>query len=480
MNIKIKHKLFSTLLLTGVVVGASLFFFLQWNFDRGFLNYVKSQELEQMDRLSGQLSAYYNHHGNWQFITQNHPLWQRLHTNALSPPQMGEGFGNLGRENRGASPSPPPGLMPPRDPRGLGPRIILFDADKKRIIGGPSSDVGKNLSLRPISYEEKVIGYLGLMPVREISYSGDLLFLEQQTESFILITVVIVALSLLLSYPVTIQLLRPINALTEGTRKLIAGQFKTRIPVTTGDELGRLSDDFNILAMTLEKNEHNRQQWVADISHELRTPLSVLRGEIEALQDGIRQAEPQTVDAIHREIMRFERLVGDLYELSMSDIGALNYKYMEVNPVGILQETTEMFEQRFRQKELKLSTDLEVAVSSLILADPDRLQQLFANLLENSLRYTDAPGRLEVKLEREKDYLAIHFLDSCPGVSSGQLPKLFDRLYRVERSRNRGTGGVGLGLAICKNIVEAHQGRIEAGKSPLGGVWVKIKLPLSS
>jgi two-component system, OmpR family, sensor histidine kinase BaeS len=480
VRFRIRHKLFATLLLTSVIVAAGLFFFLQWNFDRGFLNYVKSQEMEQLDRLAVQLTGYYATNGSWQFIAQNHHLWRKMHEDT-SPIRPIEERG--AREEDVAFPShpplPPPGILPPRASRDLGPRIVLFDADRKWIIGGPSDEtIRKNLTMRPITHEGKTIGYLGLIPLKELSHSGDLLFVEQQTESFVLITILMVGLSLFLTFPVTIHLLRPINSLTDGTRKLIAGHFKTRIPVTTGDELGRLSDDFNILAMTLEKNEKNRQLWVADISHELRTPLAILRGEVEALQDGIRQPEPETIAALHGEIIHLERLVNDLYELTMSDIGALNYKRVEVNPAGILIGTIELFEQRVSQKGLELITDLAIDNSCSLLADPDRLQQLFTNLLENCLRYTDAPGKIKVNLKVGKELISIHFQDSSPGVTPAQLPRLFDRLYRIEGSRNRNTGGAGLGLAISKNIVAAHQGTINADSSPLGGIWIKIQLPL--
>lgn len=480
MKIRIRHKLFATLLLTSVIVAIGIFFFLQWSFDRGFLNYVKSQELEQLDRFSVQLTGYYAKNGSWQFIARNHPLWQKINRDTSPFTEVEERLGHeTGRGFPSDHPLPPPRILPPKAPRELGPRIVLFDADRKWVIGGPPDDVRRNnLTMRPVTLEGKTIGYLGLIPFKELSHSGDLLFVEQQTESFVLITMVMMGLSLLLTFPVTIHLLRPINSLTEGTQQLIAGHFKTRISVTTGDELGRLSDDFNILAMTLEKNEKNRQLWVADISHELRTPLAVLRGEVEAIQDGVRQPEPDTMAALHGEIIHLERMVNDLYELSMSDIGALNYKRVAVNPVGILSGTIELFEQRVSQKGLELITDLDEDIFCSLLGDPDRLHQLFTNLLENSLRYTDSPGKIVVKVAIDKDMVSISFQDSAPGVFPEQLPKLFDHLYRGEGSRNRATGGAGLGLAICKNIVDAHQGTIEAGCSPLGGVLIKIQLPL--
>ncbi len=473
MKLKIRYKLFLTLFFTSTIVAAGLFLFLQWNFDRGFLNYLKSQEMSQIDQLAEQLTSYYAQQNDWLFIAQNHPLWRSIHTDVFSstpggpPPPRGR------EREQFRHPAPPP------LDRGIGPRIILFNADKQKIIGGPVDYKGSH-SMRPIHYKNEIIGYLGLIPVTELSHTGDLLFVEQQTETFALVTIAMVGVSMLLTFPVTSHLLRPIKQLTRGTRRLIAGRFNTRIPVSTGDELGQLSADFNILAVTLEENEKARQQWVADISHELRTPLSVVRGEVEALLDGIRQTTPQNLELLHGEIIHLQHLVNDLYELSMSDIGALTYKKIEVDPLGILNESLELFKTRFDEKGLVLSTTLPENYSSFLLADPDRLQQLFTNLLENSLRYTDAPGKLRVSLEQDQEHLQISFQDSAPGVESEHLPKLFERLFRVDPARNRSQSGAGLGLAICKNIIDAHQGEIAAHNSPLGGLEFQITLPLNS
>jgi two-component system sensor histidine kinase BaeS len=461
------------LFLTSTVVAAGLFVFLQWSFDRGFLNYVKGQELEQLDQLAEELTSYYVEKGDWKVLEDNYPLWMRIHRDI---------FFIKGH--------PEPRLQPPDDrfPRPEGPplspgrvweRIVLFDADKQKIVGGPPGDI-EGITLRPILYREKTIGYLGLIPVTELSHSGDLRFVQQQTQTFGLVALVMLAVSILLSFPVAIHLLRPIRQLTEGTLRLIGGKFRTRIPVTTGDELGQLSEHFNILAMTLEKNEKSRQQWVADISHELRTPLAVLRGEVEALQDGIRPVGPKTLDPLHGEIMHLERLVNDLYELSMSDIGALNYKRIAVNPVGILAGTLELFEQRLAGKGVELRASLPRNFQHALLGDPDRLHQLFTNVLENTLRYTDAPGKLDVRVIKKNEHIVIEFQDSSPGVDASQLPKLFERLYRVDQSRHREGYGAGLGLSICLNIVEAHQGTITSYASPLGGLGITIELPLSS
>jgi two-component system sensor histidine kinase BaeS len=482
VKLKIKHKLFFTLLLSSAIVSLALHLFVTSSFERGFKEYVKIQELEQLELLTGHLQEYYQQTGGWNFIVGNHRLWQKLHRETSLPiPPGEEGFAPIAKRPPGPPMSPPSGQEPdlrPGQPGIVGQRLILFDSDKKWIIGG-AGEPQNELQMIPIKQQDTIIGYIGLVPAEKLEFDRDRHFLKQQVETFAFIPVIIVVLSLLLSFPVTIHLLRPINALTKGTRKLIAGRFVTRIPVNTGDELGRLSKDFNTLAMTLENNEKNRKQWVADISHELRTPLSVLRGEVEALQDGIRRPDPQTLGILHGEVMQLERMVSDLYELSMSDVGALNYKRVEVNPIGILEGTVESFEHRLSEKELKLTLHHGGVHSCTLLADPERLQQLFTNLLENSLRYTDGPGMIHVNLMLGKEYLTVTIEDSTPTVPKEHLGQLFDRFYRVEGSRNRKTGGAGLGLAICKNIVEAHEGKITAESSLLGGIMIKIELPLA-
>lgn len=474
MKLNIRHKLFITLLATSTIVASSLFFFLQWSFDKGFLDYVKRQEVEQLESLSKQLASYYAQNDDWGFIAQNDRLWQNIHYQVLSSddePPFGEPVGD-----RDMKIGPPP-----MGTRNIGPRILLYGADKEWIIGGPR-DISpwKSLPLHAIKKSGVVIGYLALIPVRKISHSADLRFVEQQTTTFAGVTLIMLGMSVLLTFPLTTHLLRPIQQLTKGTRKLIGGQFKTRIAVTTKDELGVLSDHFNILAMTLEENEKSRKKWVADISHELRTPLAILQGEIEALQDGIRKPDTKTLSSLHGEVLHLERLVGDLYELSMSDIGALTYKKVVVDPVNILSWTLECFEQRFKAKGVELDQKLTENSGNCILGDPDRLQQLFTNLLENSLRYTSAPGTLSVYTEEEMDKTIIIFEDSAPGVEEFQLPRLFERLYRTDPSRKRNGGGAGLGLSICKNIVEAHRGTITSHASLRGGLKIRIEFPRSA
>jgi two-component system sensor histidine kinase BaeS len=286
-----------------------------------------------------------------------------------------------------------------------------------------------------------------------------------------------ILLSATFAFPLSKRLSRPVLSFRDTARRLAAGDFGARVPTTGSDELGRLGRDINTLAETLERNEQARRRWVADISHELRTPLAVLRAEIEAVQDGVRPLDRAAVDSLHGDVLRMGRLVDDLYELSMTDLGALSYHKSETEPAEVLEEDLNAFRGRFAAAGLSLRLENRLSGSVTLQADEHRLSQLFRNLLRNSLQYTDKDGGLAVTLAREGGDLIVDFEDTAPGVPEESLPHLFERLFRVEVSRSRDKGGAGLGLAICRNIVEAHGGTIEARPSPQGGLWIRMRFP---
>ena len=272
-------------------------------------------------------------------------------------------------------------------------------------------------------------------------------------------------------------LLAPVKRLVEGTHQLAAGNFSTRVATNSQDELGKLAQDFNQLASTLEKNQQMRRDFMADISHELRTPLAVLRGELEAIQDGVRQFTPESVASLQAEVGTLTKLVDDLHQLSLSDEGALAYQKAPVDIVNLLEVAAGAFRERFLARGLRIS--LSLPEHAVVFGDGDRLMQLFNNLLENSLRYTDAGGELQIQGRIDAHTLRLTFSDSAPGVTDAQMGKLFERFYRAEGSRSRASGGSGLGLAICVNIVAAHNGTLHADHSPLGGISVTVSLPLN-
>ncbi len=476
MRLGIKYKLMLIILATISLVVVSINLIGQLSFHRGFIRFVNTTEQARLEQLAGELEKLYVEEGSWDSLRDQPLRWMNLVRGADSdrppPPRIGgrpTGAGNGQRRDRLREP-------PPEKLRHFEARVVLRDADQQILFGFPH--LFEEIEYQPLRHNEETIGQLGLAPQKRLADRLQLQFIKEQKTTFALIALGMVVLAALLTLPITGRLVRPVRILAAATRELTGGNYKVRTPVTTEDELGQLSRDFNILAETLEQNEQARRRWVADISHELRTPLAVLRGEIEALQDNVREVTPQTLTTLHGEVMQLNRLVSDLYELSMSDLGALTYKKKMVSPVAVLKNTVALFQPRLDAHNLNPVLDLGAAEGVEMLADQERLQQLFANLLENSLRYTETGGRLEIRTESSGRRLTIHVLDSAPGVAESDLPQLFDRLYRVESSRSRAAGGAGLGLSICRNIVEAHGGKIEARPSPYGGLWLIINLPL--
>jgi two-component system sensor histidine kinase BaeS len=214
---------------------------------------------------------------------------------------------------------------------------------------------------------------------------------------------------------------------------------------------------------------------MADISHELRTPLAVLRAEIEAIQDGVRPCDGERIGSLHRSVLGMSHLVNDLYELALSDVGALTYHKTAVDLGALLEAALD--DCAGACADTGLTLERAIGEGLRVFADPGRLRQVIDNLLSNARRYTDAGGSVLVRAQRAGDWVALDVLDSAPGVDAERLERLFDRFYRVEESRNRARGGAGLVLAICRTIVQAHGGRISASPSPRGGVWVAVRLP---
>jgi two-component system sensor histidine kinase BaeS len=311
-----------------------------------------------------------------------------------------------------------------------------------------------------------------------VSGGGDVRFESHQIRASWTIGAVCVLLSAVIALWVARRLLRPVRRVAQATHRLAAGEYTSRVVVESGDEVGQLARDFNTLADTLERNERMRRDFLADVSHELRTPLGVLHGELEAIEDGVHTLSPATVKSLQAEVSTLNKLVSDLYDLSLADVGALTYRKAPVDVAELLGTTLDAFAGRLADAGLRLQAGIP-AQALMVLADERRLQQLFNNLMENSVRYTDRGGVLRVRAVAAGDGQAVTvtFEDAAPGVPAEGLARLFDRFSRVEASRSRASGGAGLGLAICRSIVLAHGGHITAAPSPLGGLAMHVHLP---
>jgi two-component system sensor histidine kinase BaeS len=475
----ITAKLFLAILTTCILLLFATHWAVRISFEHDFMNYIKRGNDLRLQMLTDTLAEQYTQHGDWQFLRHNDRMIFQILRSFDRENEHDDGRPGPGGPDRERGPGPQEDAGPPdrpdMPPHGWRTRFWVLD-QQKRVLVGPHSPVPVDGTQRQIKVNNATVGWVIASPVKKLTRNTDINFDRQQRRTSWVIVGLATLLAAIATFPLARGLLAPVKRLVDGTHKLASGDFSTRVKPGSQDEIGRLAQDFNQLASTLEKNQQMRRDFMADISHELRTPLAVLRGELEAIQDGVRQFTPESVTSLQAEVATLTKLVDDLHQLSMSDEGALAYQKKSVDAVSLVEIAAGAFRERFASRNLTLS--LELPESATVFGDPDRLMQLFNNLLENSLRYTDSGGRTLIQLIPRDNTLLLRFADSGPGVSDEQLQRLFERFYRTEGSRNRASGGSGLGLAICLNIVEAHGGAIHAAHSPFGGVSITVELPL--
>lgn len=461
---KIRHKLFLVFVLSNILLIGSMWQVFQWSFDRGFVSYATERDRDFLEQMSNRTANLYHYYNSWAFLIREHEMekdWIQAkleNYNSLSPPPRTP---NLDM------------IYPSQYYR---KRFLLFDQDKQPIIGGSKFT---DAETHAVVVNKKVVGYVGLRSIKELIQDQTLRFVRQQGEAFLLISAFMLTIAALLTWPLAQWLSRPICVMRDATKKLAAGEFETRIDVKGSDELSHLSCDFNHLASALESTREARKRWIADTAHELRTPVAILRGEIEAMQDGIIPVTPESLGSLQQETLHLARLIDDLNQLSMHDFGSIDYSMAETNLNDLLESAVQSMVLPFNEAGLELSMKANGRSPIMINGDTDRLYQLFVNLMNNSLKYTDAPGRLTVTLSKSQKTAVILFEDSAPGVSEENKEKIFDTFFRIENSRNRATGGRGLGLAICSKIVAGHQGKISAYHSPDNGLGIRIELPIN-
>ncbi|MRS97810.1 HAMP domain-containing protein [Ralstonia pickettii] len=494
----ITSKLFVALFMLSIVVALAMGAAVRWRFDANFLDYVNAREAERMASLAQVVEAAYTQHGNWDFLRDDRIAWFRLlrregaraRANGMGEDRFdlppGHRFDPIppGMDKDAPPPPGPPtaGRMPPHPP-GEPPTphspIWLLDAQRNVIIGdGPP--LGPNARLQELRHNGQTVGWLAMPPRMRVPEGADQAFQAQQLRATWIIAGLSVLLAALVAVLLARGLLAPMRRLTVAARRMADGDYATRVDVHSRDELGELAADFNHLAASLETNQKMRRQLTADISHELRTPLAVLRGELEALEDGVRPLTATSLASLQAEVSTLNKLIDDLYELSLADVGALAFHMEPLDLADTVCSAVQGFTPRLMEKRIALQLDVPAAPShaTMVKGDAQRLRQVMQNLLENTLRYTDAGGTLRVHVHQEGGWQQIDVQDSAPGVPEAMLPRIFDRLFRVDASRSRAQGGAGLGLSLCQTIVAAHAGTIEARHSPLGGLWIAIRLPV--
>lgn len=532
IRLPIASRLFIAVLLTTLIISLVGLLMLHLTMQKGFSRYVAEVEMQRLDLLVDTLANQYQRHGNWQKAMQasatagripvervqkgwlryqyeqvlRYNLKRRLEdryargnntrgsyfeTGSLvsplsiapyifddqpfgSPEPIASNQGAANTTDKTTVPARMRPMAPGIDRLGLGGRLALYDSNNDYVAGFKAKD---SLPTRPIKVNSHIVGYLGIQPALDPEDTLSVNFFSAQSRYVLWIGLACFLVSAIVSLLLASHFRRPIGQLLDAASELTHGNYQQQIVIERNDELGDLAHAINQLSRILNQHEQSRKQWVADTSHELRTPISVLQAQIEAMLDGVRQATPTQLQAMQRQILTLKKLVQDLNELAKADVGQLQCHFRRCNPWNIVLQEIESFEEKFSLKKL----DIEVTPPSQeidLVIDPDRIRQVVANMLENSWRYTDEDGSIGLSVNINDNFWQLLIDDSPPGLTDEELKHIGERFYRVDSSRNRATGGSGLGLALSRQIIEAHHGEIKFRHSPLGGLRVILALPL--
>jgi two-component system sensor histidine kinase BaeS len=495
---RIQNKLITIFFLTSVVLVVTQVLVMQWSIGKGMIDYVNERELKALSGVASSLAELYQKEGSWQKISENHRGFKKIIDKGLVDSEFSPAQGNR-PPIRPRRPRPDVGQNQPQSnghpirgqggpngpPRGRGGppafevSYALLDVDKTLIAGLYSADL--SFSYIDILVEEKIIGFLAVSKRVQLTAGYELNFVKEQQRYILLIALGLVLIAMLIAMPLAAHFVKPIKLLTAAMSKLSLGDYQQRIDLKRKDEFAQLTRDFNELAATLEQNEQARKRWLADISHELRTPVAILKGEMEAMLDGVRPLSLERIQSSSEEIAQLEQLLDDLHELTRNDLGSMHYRKDSVDLIALLYEVAAQYHTLLLESgiDVKFAVLPEVAI---IFADVKRLRQLLGNIITNTIKYACEGDTLKMTVELSQDTKEYHLRieDNGLGVDKNNLPHLFEYLFRVEDSRNRETGGSGLGLSICKKIVEAHHGKISAFASDLGGLGILIVLPKES
>jgi two-component system, OmpR family, sensor histidine kinase BaeS len=410
--------------------------------------------------LVAALESYYRENGSWQGV-------EVIFNTPGSHGRMGQGFGRQGMG----------GMM--------NQRLILAGADGRLIYDTNDPQVDGQLveSQQKSSIELKsgnrTVGYL-LTEGGVTFQAEDQTILTQRLDNAARVAALIAGgFSLLLSMLLAYTLLRPVRDLTGAAQSLASGKLSHRVKVRGDDELTALGKAFNQMAESLQQAELSRREMTADIAHELRTPLAVQRAHLEAIQDGIYPLALETLEPILEQNHTLARLVEDLRTLALADAGQLELNFGRHDLEELAAHIVERFQPQANARKIELCLEPPTEPLPEVWIDINRIEQVVTNLVTNALRYTPEGGSIILKLERIPEAILLSIKDSGPGIPPEDLPHIFERFYRAGHSRSRVEGGTGIGLAIARQLAEAHGGRLEVYNHPKGGALFTLWLPVA-
>ena len=464
MRLSIGTRLFLAMLLAIAVLTGLGGALIRWTLREDVATPEQARAREPLDGLEALIAARYREHHDWSFLPAEaapRRAWLREAWARAEPPPTAQ-----------------------RSEPSLAYRLALIDRDRHLLSGAVASPplvalASIDTRARRLVVDGQTVGALIVARPQTPADGLAVAFLIDQQMNLLIVTVLGLLLSAVAAALLAAGFRRPILQLVAGARRLEAARYDTRLPVLRRDELGELAVAFNHLAARLQGAEASRRQWVIDTSHELRTPLAVLRGQLEALADGIRPPSPENLALLMRHVDSLTRRVGELSELARANLGPLQYEKTRTNVWQLVSETFGAFAQRFAAA--GLHAELGAAPShSTVDCDAERIRQVLTNLYENCARYVSPGGRIAVSGLITGAELRVSIDDSAPGVAGPELARLGERFFRTDAARARRVGGAGIGLSLCRQIAKAHGGSLDFSTSPLGGLRVTLTLKLEA
>lgn len=426
-----------------VAVGA-IFLFVSRTSTSEIGRFGERSEQARFGRLAFELNRYYNDHGDWEGIQPYVEQWGSLY----------------------------------------GRRVILTDSNGTVVADSQGELIGKQYVPDtpgmpfPSPLESGSAGILYMSPEPSAVFPSPLTLSQAVSHYIIWGALLAIVVAFLITYFLSRRISAPVKALTVAARQMGQGDLSQRVVSKDKGELGELAQAFNSMAENLERDEQLRRNMIADIAHELRTPLSNLKGYLEALNDGIIKPDSDSIRSLDEEANLLSRLVNDLQELSLAEAGELKLDCEIQNITRILKQAVAARQTQAAAKGVSLSADLPRKLPRVNI-DAHRISQVLLNLIDNAITHTPGGGTIKISAGKHDNWLKINVVDTGEGIPAKDMPNVFERFYRVDKSRTRSTGGAGLGLAIAKSLVEAHGGNIEVQSQEGKGSRFSVRLPVA-
>jgi len=403
----------------------------------------------QADILMPQLVAYYQENGTWTGVDslfKNQPM-----------PMMGFHEGQKDPQGSIINGQPPIDI-----------RFILSDAngnvvaDNSHGPGHPISPANQTQNTFPVQVNNQTVGTLLVFGTPNDPNSPGFAFITAVTRTTWITMLVTALLGVLLGFLIFRQIISPVRSMTRAAQQIARGDLSQRVNVASSDEVGTLASAFNQMAQTLEQDQLQRRNMTADIAHELRTPISILQANLEAMLDGVLPSSPDEIASLRDESSLLARLVDDLRLLSLAEAGQLKLVKTSTQMDELLQHEADLYAPQADDHHITLVVNIQPALPA-VEVDADRISMVIRNLLNNALRYTPPQGQVTLKASlsaQDPNQMQIEVIDTGSGIAVQDLPHVFDHFYRADHSRSRSSGGSGIGLAIVKQLVEAHGGQV--------------------